>query len=360
MNRFLTGVKEWISPDSVAHSSVPPMDAGLRPNSLLDKASDLLVAGEHEPDDVTTLSSGRVWFSSGCSVWELKESGAEVVVDLPGQVGPMVVRDDAAVVAAVEGHGLVSLDRSGRVEDVCVDNLVGSCITDLTLLPDRTILATVGSRRFGNDGWARALVDTDHSGCLVRISGNKSQIVADDLPWPSGVAHGDDDDLLLSLSLGLRIERRMPQTLSREGEPVLTNLPAYPGRIRRGKGGWWVAVPYVRNRGTELVLDEPELRRDLVDNIKPSQWPVPRLRSENPYTEPLQMGQLRVLGVLKPWAPPRAYGLVFLLGREGRVLRSFHSRVDGHRHGVTGVAEDGDRLVVAVHGGRTLVELKGA
>jgi hypothetical protein len=359
MSRLVTSVKEWINPGWVVHGSVPPMDAGLRPNSVLDDATELLAVGEHEPDDVVALSPDLLWFSSGNAVWKLEGLAVEAVAQFSGQVSA-IARRDADVVAAIEGHGLVSIERNGRVRDMCTDETVASCVTDLTSLPDETLLATVGSARVPSNGWASALVECDHTGCLVRIADDRAQLVAEDLPWPSGIAPGDGKDILLSLSLGLRVERRALTALSEEGTPILSNLPAYPGRIRRGRTGWWVAAPYVRNRGTELILDEPKLRRELVASIMPSQWPVPRLRSENPYTEPLQLGQLRVLGVLKPWAPPRAYGLLFLLGSEGRVVRSFHSRVDGNRHGVTGVTEGNDRLIVAVRGGRTLLELRGA
>jgi hypothetical protein len=154
-----------------------------------------------------------------------------------------------------------------------------------------------------------------------------------------------------------RIERRETAALGR-GRVVLERMAFYPGRIRAGGGGWWVAVPFLRNRATELILSEPDMRDDMVASVDEGQWLVPSLRRENIYLDPLQMGQLRVLGVLKPWAPPRSYGLVFLLGTDGRVVESQHSRVDGQRHGITGVAEGGGRVVVAGKGCRTLLGLR--
>jgi hypothetical protein len=354
----LSSVKEWLSPASVVHRSVPPMDAGLRPNNVLDEATTLTAPGEHEPDDVVLVSSRELWFSSGSAVWSLQDQRASLVAELGGLVGPLA-RRGTEVLAAVEGRGVVNVVFGAPARDVCTGEHVRSCVTDLAVLPDGALLVTVGSRRVGADGWARALVDDDRTGALVRVDGDRARVLTDELAWPSGVSTAGGEDILLSLSLAMRVERRPLGEPGTPGRPVLTNLPAYPGRIRAGRAGWWVAAPYVRNRGTELILDEPELRSELIANIKPTQWPLPRLRTENPYTEPLQLGQLRVLGVLKPWAPPRSYGLVFLLGREGRIVRSFHSRVDGNRHGITGVAEDGDRLVVASLGGRVLLEMQG-
>ncbi len=42
----------------------------------------------------------------------------------------------------------------------------------------------------------------------------------------------------------------------------------------------------------------------MIGTISRDEWFVPRLHSEDPFTETMQMGQLRVLGVVKSWAPP--------------------------------------------------------
>ena len=154
-----------------------------------------------------------------------------------------------------------------------------------------------------------------------------------------------------------RIERR---TLAapRTGSALTANMAGYPGRIReRPAGGWWVAMPYLRNRATELILADDAIRNDMAANIDPTLWLVPMLRSENVYRDPLQIGQQRVMGVLKPWAPPRAYGLVFRVGPDGRIVESAHSRPDGHRKGVTGVAVRDRGVVVACQGARVLVDV---
>jgi hypothetical protein len=140
---------------------------------------------------------------------------------------------------------------------------------------------------------------------------------------------------------------------------VQDNLPFYPGRLTRSSDrGFWLAVPYVRNRATELILDEPELRADMVAGIARSEWLVPRLRSETPHTDALQMGQLRMLGVLKPWAPPRSYGLVAHLDAQGRFDWSAHSRPDGRNHGVTHVVEQHGRVAMAMRGRRAVASIE--
>ena len=58
---------------------------------------------------------------------------------------------------------------------------------------------------------------------------------------------------------------------------------------------------------------------------------------------------------MKPWAPPRSYGLVVRLDTNLQPLYSLHSRVGGRNHGVVAAVEKGDDLFVLCKGaGRIL------
>ncbi len=61
------------------------------------------------------------------------------------------------------------------------------------------------------------------------------------------------------------------------------------------------------------------------------------------------------MGVQKPWAPPRSYGLVLRVAADGRVIGSLHSQVDGKHHGITGIVEHAGRLLVASKGAGRLL-----
>jgi hypothetical protein len=201
-----------------------------------------------------------------------------------------------------------------------------------------------------------AQVRGDTSGMLLEISPSV-RVVADRLTWPSGVRSIGTDRLMLSLAHAHAIVAMA--TDGRGRSTVQDNLPFYPGRLARASdGGFWLAVPYVRNRATELILDEPELRAEMVAAIARSEWLVPRLRSETPHTDALQMGQLRMLGVLKPWAPPRSYGLIAHLDARGRFDWSAHSRPDGRNHGITHVLEHRGRAVMAMRGRRAVASIE--
>ena len=93
----------------------------------------------------------------------------------------------------------------------------------------------------------------------------------------------------------------------------------------------------------------------MMAEIDPEFWIAPRLRSGLSFREPMQGAHIKTMGVVKPWAPPRSYGLVIRLDAGGAPLYSLHSRVDGTNHGVVAAVErDGDLIMIAKGPGRVL------
>ena len=49
----------------------------------------------------------------------------------------------------------------------------------------------------------------------------------------------------------------------------------------------------------------------------------------------MQIGAVKALGIQKPWAPPRSYGLLVLISMPtARATSSIHSRAGGRFHGI--------------------------
>ena len=359
MGNFKRAVREFIAPGSVRHTSIPPLEAGLRPNSRLDEATPILSSPDAELDDIV-VARERIFVSRGTELAELLAGNeSKVIVDLDGPIGAIRACGEN-LVAVVDGVGLVAVDLDDETSEVvCSDPLVVSCVTDLAVLDDGSFVVAIGSANYQLDEWAHSLVNADITGSLVLVEANKAETKVDGLAWPAGL-EVDGESLLVAESQACQIERRLLSDLS-SVEMVIENTAGYPGRMRKSSipdKGVWVAVPYMRNRAVELILSEPKFLEDMQANIEPRLWMVPALRSENVYRDPLQIGQMRVMGVLKPWAPPRSYGLAFLLDNNNRVVDSVHSRPDGNRHGVTGVFETEDgRLLACCRGGRAILEI---
>ncbi len=113
----------------------------------------------------------------------------------------------------------------------------------------------------------------------------------------------------------------------------------------------------LRTQLTEFVLREHAFRTRMMANVPPHLWVGPTLGGSFDYREPTQIGRIKKLGIQKPWAPPRSYGLVARLDASGRAIESFHSRTSGEFHGVTSVALDEDRVLVASKGHGKIAEL---
>jgi hypothetical protein len=137
---------------------------------------------------------------------------------------------------------------------------------------------------------------------------------------------------------------------------VLDNLPVYPSRLSPvAGGGFWLTAFIARTQLVEFVLRENAYRRRMMAEIDPEYWIAPKLRSGQSFLEPMQGAHLKTMGVVKPWAPPRSYGLVIRLSEAGVPQYAVHSRVDGINHGITAAVEmDGALYALAKGPGRLL------
>src|SRR5579862_8984347 len=100
--------------------------------------------------------------------------------------------------------------------------------------------------------------------------------------------------------------------------------------------------------------------RIMIRDVPEPFWMAPALASFGKFEEPLQGSGLKQMGILKPWAATRSYGLVVRCDSDMQPMFSYHSRADGTIHGVTSVCEDRADLLVAAKGPGVLVRLSGA
>jgi hypothetical protein len=95
----------------------------------------------------------------------------------------------------------------------------------------------------------------------------------------------------------------------------------------------------------------------MISTVPPDYWIAPAYAGGSDCLEPMQIGGVKALGIQKPWAPPRSYGLLVHLDANGEVTNSIHSRAGGRFHGITGACMTPQGLVIASRGaGRLLLE----
>jgi hypothetical protein len=141
---------------------------------------------------------------------------------------------------------------------------------------------------------------------------------------------------------------------------VLRNLPGYPARLRGdGRGGFYLGIFARRTHLIEFVLKEDDFREEMIASMPEDYWVAPAYAGGSDCLEPMQIGGVKALGIQKPWAPPRSYGLLVHLDAEGEPVDSVHSRAGGRFHGITGAYPTPQGAVIAARGAGRLLLLAG-
>jgi hypothetical protein len=368
LTHFLRDLHQIVFRDAEQHA-IPSMDGALSPNDALDRCRPI---GEALPgaDDVVEAPDGSLYVSAGPRVLRLAGPGYEQrapVAEFPAAAGGLAVHPDGRLLVSVAGHGLAAVDRDGRQRWLKeVEGQPLRCLTGVAAAPDGTIFLAEGSRDTPPDEWCRDLLEKRRSGRLIAAAPglDRAQVLLRDLPYPYGLALSPDGRFLwFSESWSHRI-CRAPLAGGGIGAviPVIPNLPGYPARLGpAADGGFWLAVFALRTHLIEFVLREDDFRDEMMRTVAPEYWIGPALATTGDALEPMQSGGIKALGIQKPWAPPRSYGLALRFDADGEITRSLHSRVGGRHHGITAARDAAQGLVIVSKGaGRVLIETSGA
>jgi hypothetical protein len=324
----------------------------LRPNQRLEEASVAIEA--HAPYNLA-LHRGEVLFSSGCDLRKLDTSAVIRSFDRPIACAAAA---DGRLAVGLTGAEVVLVEPDGTIASLPAAHT--SCATALAFLGDALIVCR-GSARYAADQWKRDLMEIgaggEGSGSVVLFPRDGApRVLADRLRWPFG-ALAIHDRIVVSESWAHRLLLLDPQRSSRP-RPVLLDLPGYPARLAPASGGAaWLTIFAPRSQLIEFVLRENGYRRRMMSEIDPDYWIAPALANGRSFLEPIQGGALKQMGVLKPWAPSRSYGLVIKLDDDFEPTLSLHSRADGSRHGTTSVLEHAQILFVASKGGDAVLSM---
>jgi hypothetical protein len=362
----LSLVKEFLFPNSSSRRSIPPLDAGLTPNDELDTGDVQHVVDVDAPDDALLDAAGDLVVTSGRTVLRYAApdfAAATVVFTAPEETGALAIDNNGCVLVGVAGTGVIRVRADGGSEVVCdvAEGVPVHCPTAVAVASDGTVYVTDGSTKNDSRRWVHDLMEQNALGRLIRIDAatGAATVMRAGLSYPHGIALTEDEQAaLLTESWAHRITR-VPLHSKGEATELSSNLPGYPGRLTAAPGGgYWLAMFALRTQLVDFVLTQRDYVTEMMSSIEPDYWIRPALRSLDSGLEPLQGGQIRKLGVIKPWAPPRSYGLVVRLEEDGQVVSSMHSRGGGRRHGVTAVHRAGGDLVIAVKGGDQVLVTK--
>lgn len=335
--------------------TVPPMDGALQPNQALENARELIKV--RAPDNLVNTGTG-ILFSSGEDVFSLNWSTGATTrrkhFDAP-----------VSALAALPGEAWAAGLTNGEIRivggptDGAVFTNVGNyrchCPTALLAAPDGTLLVAEGSSVHRPQHWKHDLMSKGESGSVWRLNLAKdaATCLAARLAYPNALAFHSDGSVIVSESWRHRLLKLAPAGGS---TVVLSGLPGYPARLAPATdGGYWLAVFAPRSQLIEFVLREDQFLSRMMAEIAEEHWVAPALSSGGDFREPLQGGAIKSMGVLKPWAPARSYGLLVKLDDRLFPAASFHSRADGHRHGITSSVEVDGQILITSKGGDAIL-----
>ena len=333
--------------------TTPPMDGVLQPNNLIEDAA--LLAEVTAPDNLAR-AGGEVFVTSGTQMMKLSAGGVETVAGFPDEINAVAASPGGAL-AIVFANGRV-LIRGGAHDGLAIENKALTCGTAVCFAGEDTVYVCQGSDRNPLSEWKRDLMERNALGSVwkIELAAGAFSRIAGGLAFPYGILARDDASLVVAESWRSRLI-----TFDGAGNvrSLLQDLPGYPARLmpRADGRGVWLSLFAPRSQLIEFVLREDKFREDMLRSIPSDLWMAPSLTAPHSFLEPLQGGGLKQLGVMKPWAPTRSFGLVISLDENLEPVASWHSRADGVRHGITSIVDRGDGVIAASKGGNALVFL---
>jgi hypothetical protein len=363
-DHLLRDIRSVVDRDG-AQNAIPPLDGAFSPNDRLDGATPI---GDPLPglDDVIAAKDGNVYVSAGKKVLKLSGYGLanrSLVVEFDGDAGALAMHPDGRLLVCVAGRGIAALDPASPDPRWCesADGRGFAGLTAVTAAPDGRIFLVEGSAGREPRQWRHDVMEKRSNGRLVSCGPalDNAKVLLSDLPYPYGLAvSADGKQLWLAESWAHRLSRF---ALTDGGigprEIVAGNLPGYPARLHLdAHGGFFLGLFARRTHLIEFVLKEDDFRKDMIETMAPDYWIAPAFAGGNDCLEPMQIGSVKALGIQKPWAPPRSYGLLVHLDGDGNATDSLHSRAGGRFHGVTGACDTQYGVVIAARGaGRLLL-----
>ncbi len=331
-----------------ATGTIPPFDGPLKPNQLLETAP--IVLSLDDGEDLAT--DGRhVYVAAGERVLRLDPDQPREIARPGGTITALSCLPGGALAVAIGGREVRIV--GGAHDGKRWTSVAGHPLTSVNALAPtadgRGLLLTDGSREHDCARWCHDLMSGGKSGRAAQLDldGDGAREIARGLSYAFGICAAGAT-VVVSESWAHRV---IACDDGQHGQPLVESLPVYPSRITPAAGGgFWVTAFTARTQLVEFVLREPAYRRRMMREIEPRFWIAPKLSSGRTFLEPMQGAHIKTMGILKPWAPPRSYGLVIRLDADGLAAYSLHSRADGTHHGVVAAVECEGHLYVLAKG----------
>lgn len=332
--------------------TVPSFDGALKPNQILERAE--TVASLETPEDLAT-DGKTLYIANGSTILAYHGGRSTEIKTFDKTVTALCCPPDGGMAVVLEGREVRVFSTPAAAEAIAtITDPAMTAVNAIAPGPSGNLIVTNGSATRPYQQWAHDLMERGRTGSVLSldIRSARVQTLTSGLEYAFG-ACAAGNECWISESWRHRVIAISPQSSRRT---VLGHLPAYPSRITpASSGGFWLTAFIARTQLVEFVLRESAYRRRMMVEVDPEYWIVPKLKSGQSFLEPMQGAHIKTMGVIKPWAAPRSYGLVIRLNADGVPLYALHSRVDGVNHGIVAAVEaDGALFALAKGPGRLL------
>jgi hypothetical protein len=357
-NIMLDSLLSWIGSRGNTRGkslSIPVFDGAFKPNNLLEEAATLV----ENPgfSDIVAGANNRLLAACDNRVVEVSQTGdlTELAV-LDQSITSLAELSDGRIAVGLDDTVVIG---AGTASPVVIDKAEGrklSAVTALYPALDGGLLICDGSKSYGCDDWAWDLMNNCKDGRVIAVdaAGGTARVLATGLGYAFGAYDSAQTGILVSESW----KHQLCRIADKGAQAAIDRLPGYPCRFAAAEdGGFWLTLFCSRTQLVEFVLKENDYRAEMMATIDPRFWISPSFGSGADFLEPLQGGGVKQMGVLKPWAPPRSYGLLVRFDANMTPQYSMHSRVGGHNHGICAAAQIGDAIYALSKGSGRIVQM---
>ena len=334
--------------------AVPVFDGAYTPNNILEEAPVFFERSGLE--DLSIDDDGDLFAACGQEILRIDSIGqASTVAKFDAPLHALALRANGGLAVALGGRILFErgVEHGKQLADFEGQALHG--VNALQSAPDGTLLISQGSMRRPYSEWSHDLLEHGHTGRVLEHdpSNGVTKVTASGLEYCFGV-RAREGNIFAAESWAHRIV----ELSTGRSTTVLDALPGYPARMDcTPDGGYWLCLFAGRTQLLEFILREDDFRKEMMRSVPPKYWFAPSLLSGRDYLEPQQTAGVMQMGIMKPWAPPRSYGLVVRLDSKLQPLYSLHSRAGGRHHGIVAAVEHKEHLFVLSKGAGRILRL---
>lgn len=334
--------------------AVPVFDGPYTPNNLLEEAQVFFERAALE--DMVIADDGCIFAACGQEVLRIDPSGqTTVVAGFDATVQALALRPGGGLALAMGGRIVFEGGVEHGRELAGFEGRPLSGVNALHSGADGKLLISEGSTHLPYAQWSRDLLEHGKTGRVLEHDpvGASTRVLASGLQYAFGLCGTNAGPLVCETWA-----HRLVQLGGASRSVRLDALPGYPARLCAATGGgFWLSLFAGRTQLMEFILREDDFRKEMMRTVPPKYWFAPSFLAGRDYLEPQQTAGVMQMGIMKPWAPPRSYGLVVRLDDRLHPLYSVHSRSGGRNHGIVAVAEHAGHLYALSKGSGRILRL---